>query len=281
MLDVNTNKTNQFKKYHTGVLEPVVNANKNISTNTNACSSSKAIYESSSLNQETLPLQTTPAISCTTYTPPLPPQTSSTQTTHHQLKLDLDKELCKHANTDDLLQLDNDTECSVKKRNVNWHSPIHKYATTSTQEKQQQTSPQSISTTSSTHTSQIGDNSSISSGSTSVSPTKTVRIDECVQEFYDDLINRTTEPITTNSESPAPHQRGGILNIRRTLGGEDDGFESLNGKSSSGEDTNASPHAPKNQLRLRLNTLDSHQRVLQLNEVRDFPVISLRNMMMN
>lgn len=195
------------------------------------------------------------------YTPPPQQQLPSTNS---KFKLDL--------NTEDLL--DNDTECSIRKRNVNWQSPIHKYAsstTTATQEKQQQTSPQSISTTSSTHTSHLGENSSISSSSSTGSPIKTVRIDDCVQEFYDDLINRTMEPVmhksTSNSSvagveildsSSGGGGGGGVSNTRRTVG-EDDGFESLNGKSSSGEDTNASPHVTKNQLRLRLNAIDHGQ----------------------
>lgn len=260
LLEASTNKTIQIKKYPTGGIELVVNVNKTnnaeISKTTNA-NCSKPIFDKSSIspsNQETL-------LSHTTFTPP-PPQTEANNSS--VLQLDLVQDHGKCINTDDLLQLDNDTECLNKKRNVNWQSPIHKYATTATHEKQQQTSPQSISTTStsSTLTSQVGENSSISSGSSSASPSKKVRIDECVQEFYDDLINRTTEPKTSNSQNPVCER---ILNVRRTVG-DDDGFESLNGKSSSGEDTNASPHAPRSQLRLRLNTLDNHQRIQQLNE---------------
>ncbi|KAH8391209.1 hypothetical protein KR215_008811, partial [Drosophila sulfurigaster] len=72
-----------------------------------------------------------------------------------------------------------------------------------------------------------------------------------------DLSNATPSPSGTRLE-PNYHTRRSI--------GEDDGFESLNGKSSSGEDNNQSPNvggnsnaattaviAPPNQLRLRLN----------------------------
>lgn len=211
-----------------------------------------------------------------------PGSTSDKSLEYSKLKLELLDSLSQLiSDAEDPLQVENIAECSIRKRNVNWHSPIHKYANatttttstptaTATQEKQQQTSPQSISTTSSTHTSQVGDNSSISSGSSNGSPKKKVRIDECVQEFYDDLISRTIEPMTLNSSTPPRMAgeetiRGRILNVRRTVG-EDDGFESLNGKSSSGEDTNASPQLTKNQLRLRINALDSIQ-LTQLNEV--------------
>ncbi|KNC33727.1 putative homeodomain transcription factor [Lucilia cuprina] len=262
-------KSLSLKKYAAGSTEILTKSNSEISSNastntaTTTILSTKQCYTTSptATTQDILLLQS----HSTTCTSNLPlTQTAAS----NKLKLNLVETLCPHSNSEDLLHLDNDTECSIRKRNVNWHSPIHKYAittTTSTQEKQQQTSPQSISTTSSTHTSHVGDNSSISSGSASpVSPTKTVRIDECVQEFYDDLINRTTEPLTKAStdSTEADVVRGvsTVSNARRAVG-EDDGFESLNGKSSSGEDTNASPHVTKNQLRLRLNTMDNHQRL--------------------
>ncbi|XP_023302552.2 protein phtf [Lucilia cuprina] len=262
-------KSLSLKKYAAGSTEILTKSNSEISSNASTNTATTTILSTKQCNT-TSPTATTQDIlllqsHSTTCTSNLP----LTQTVaSNKLKLNLVETLCPHSNSEDLLHLDNDTECSIRKRNVNWHSPIHKYAittTTSTQEKQQQTSPQSISTTSSTHTSHVGDNSSISSGSTSpVSPTKTVRIDECVQEFYDDLINRTTEPLTKAStdSTEAGVVRGvsTVSNARRAVG-EDDGFESLNGKSSSGEDTNASPHVTKNQLRLRLNTMDNHQRL--------------------
>ncbi|XP_037806609.1 putative homeodomain transcription factor [Lucilia sericata] len=261
-------KSMSLKKYAAGSTEILTKSNSEISSNASTNTATTVLsakqYNTNSptaTTQDILLLQS----HSTTCTSTLP----LTQTaTSNKLKLNLVETLCSHSNSEDLLHLDNDTECSIRKRNVNWHSPIHKYAisaTTSTQEKQQQTSPQSISTTSSTHTSHVGDNSSISSGSTSpVSPTKTVRIDECVQEFYDDLINRTTEPITkpsaVSTEAGVVRGVSTVSSARRAVG-EDDGFESLNGKSSSGEDTNASPHVTKNQLRLRLNTIDNHQRL--------------------
>uniref|UniRef100_A0A1I8P8U4 PHTF1/2 N-terminal domain-containing protein n=1 Tax=Stomoxys calcitrans TaxID=35570 RepID=A0A1I8P8U4_STOCA len=153
---------------------------------------------------------------------------------------------------------DNQSECSIGKRNVTFASP--------TQEKQQQTSPQSVSTTSSTHTSQHGEISSLSSNSPNNSPIKTVRIDDCVQEFYDDLINRTA--ITNSSQQqPQPIHLVENRDVRRAVG-DDDGFESLNGKSSSGEDTNASPQA----LRLR-SIINNHERVEQLADRKIRPQI--------
>lgn len=168
-----------------------------------------------------------------------------------------------------------------KKRNVNWHSPIHNYAI-ETQEKQQQTSPQTTSATITTTSSDASTPPSSSSSSSinnldyqceSIKPTvvsaKSVRIDDCVQEFFDDLITRTVI-VSSANKANAPSQPAAAtlsnsvatLNVKRNIG-EDDGFESLNGKSSSGEET----HSPlpmginvvgNNQLRLRLNAIDLH-----------------------
>lgn len=184
------------------------------------------------------------------------------QPTQNRLKLETGADMaCKTSHTENL-PADIDNDSLIRKRNVNWHSPIHKFASiaTTTQEKQQQTTPQSISTTSSTRTSHVGENSSMSSGSSSASPGKSVRIDDCVQEFYEDLIKRTMEPSVT---LPPESEEAGSMNgrgvpTRRTLG-DDDGFESLNGKSSSGEDTNPSLHVAKSQLRLRLNAFDNRR----------------------
>uniref|UniRef100_T1PJG5 Male germ-cell putative homeodomain transcription factor n=1 Tax=Musca domestica TaxID=7370 RepID=T1PJG5_MUSDO len=166
-----------------------------------------------------------------------------------QLKLDLSDTI---TNSEDFL-LNNGAECTLRKRNV-------KFA--ETQEKQQQTSPQSISTTSSTRTSLKGENSSPSSNSPCLSPTKSVRIDDCVQEFYEDLMSRSSAATAQQQRAAnAPAEGQNASNTRRTVG-EDDGFESLNGKSSSGEDNNASPHA----LRLRSNIGNSHERVELMTE---------------
>ncbi|XP_061397395.1 protein phtf [Musca vetustissima] len=172
-----------------------------------------------------------------------------------QLKLDLSDSI---TNSEDFL-LNNAAECTLRKRNV-------KFAVT--QEKQQQTSPQSVSTTSSTRTSLRGDNSSPSSNSPCVSPTKTVRIDDCVQEFYDDLISRSSAP-APQQLSNVPSEGQNVSNTRRIVG-DDDGFESLNGKSSSGEDNNASPHG----LRLRTNIGSNHERVELLAERKLKPINS-------
>lgn len=246
-----------IKKYTVGTTETFgnptksqldVSSNAGLSTNTKSNISPSIISHSSSAASHVAPQSQTPSASCMQIT---------------QLKLDL-------VDTS-TTNLDTELECSIRKRTVNWQSPVHKFAT-STQEKQQQTSPQSVSTTSSTHTSQMGENSSVSSNSPCMSPTKTVRIDECVQEFYDDLIRQTTDQQSKHTmQQPAqqqPNVGAGVIenttsNSRRTLG-EDDGFESLNGKSSSGEDTNASPRTQ----RLRLNILGNHQRLQQLGEVR-------------
>uniref|UniRef100_W8ARE5 Putative homeodomain transcription factor n=1 Tax=Ceratitis capitata TaxID=7213 RepID=W8ARE5_CERCA len=215
-----------------------------------------------------------------------------------------------------------------KKRNVNWHSPIHNYAVTcseptvvvaSTQEKQQQTSPQSLSSPScsasasaatTTTTSETNspnttrgcatalqgnegacDGSTTTSSANSSPSNKTVRIDTSVQEFYDDLIRRTdrlvsaeqnaqlasgclgdtaapfVEPVRRNDRLAAQvPQRD--ANRRQIC--EDDGFESLNGKSSSGEEMNLAlpvayvvtpTHAEENKLRLRLNASNLVDRV--------------------
>ena len=258
-----TNKNIAYKNYKAVEGEQLSKSHTDISSNT---SGKRLLTVSTSTPIVLKP----PTAQSTSFISPVNPLDGTTK--NDNLKLKLNEIWFPHTSpAEDPSQVDNDTECSIRKRNVNWHSPIHKYASTATtQEKQQQTSPQSISTTSSTHTSQVGDNSSISSGSSNTSPKKTVRIDDCVQEFYDDLINRSIEPMTINSSIP---QRtvgeevvlDRMLNVRRAIG-EDDGFESLNGKSSSGEDTNASPQLTKNQLRLRINTLDSIQRA-QLDEV--------------
>lgn len=267
-------KSASLKKYPNESTELLTKANSEISSNASTntieqLSSKNPNFLLTLIDQNTLNLQSSSLSQNKSYTPP--PTISQTATYSNTFKLKLDNVMCHQANSENILHLDNDTECLIKKRNVNWQSPIHKFANTTTQEKQQQTSPQSISTTSSTHTSHIGENSSISSDSTNESPTKSVRIDECVLEFYDDLINRTMEPVTrsiTNSQAAGVSSgvSRAVTNARRTVG-EDDGFESLNGKSSSGEDTNASPNIIKNQLRLRLSTLDNHQRIQHFNEV--------------
>ncbi|XP_054738029.1 protein phtf [Anastrepha obliqua] len=206
-----------------------------------------------------------------------------------------------------------------KKRNVNWHSPIHNYAVvsseaagaTSTQEKQQQTSPQSLSspsgsasasasaatttttsetnspnTTRGTPTAALhGDSAGTAGGSTTTSSAngspnnKTVRIDMCVQEFYDDLIRRTDQLVCAQQQqqehvmdetaaSAAEHSSDCTAaaatprHASRRQICEDDGFESLNGKSSSGEEMNVAlppayavtgEQAEETKLRLRLN----------------------------
>uniref|UniRef100_A0A1A9W9R9 PHTF1/2 N-terminal domain-containing protein n=1 Tax=Glossina brevipalpis TaxID=37001 RepID=A0A1A9W9R9_9MUSC len=173
---------------------------------------------------------------------------SATQNLTKQLQLDL-----PHNNNRD------EGECHL--RRVNWHSPIHKCASVNsiafdTQEKQQQTSPQSISTTSS-----ICENASVSSSSNS-SPSKTVRIDLCVQEFYDDLINRTTNNDRIDNVSAEQNHNHLRVNMqRRGAVGEDDGFESLNGKSSSGEETNNAQRSNVNQIGLQ------SQKVEEMNEI--------------
>lgn len=169
-------------------------------------------------------------------------------------------------------------EILLKKRNVNWHSPVTHYAVV-TEEKQQQTTPLSpptpynsaseTTTSSNNSKSTIAANGSSSSNtSRQTTPTKTVRIDHCVQEFYDDLVVRTVTPTQTTATTNVriqSHLNVPSINEERPRRlrnqNEDDGFESLNGKSSSGEDnqsplpstSNASSLAAKNQLRLRLN----------------------------
>ncbi|XP_037888650.1 putative homeodomain transcription factor [Glossina fuscipes] len=181
--------------------------------------------------------------SCT----PAQPTPSTTQNVTKHLQLDL-----THNNNGD------DTECQL--RRVNWRSPIHKCAsinsiTIDTQEKQQQTSPQSISTTSS-----MGENASVSSSSNS-SPSKAMHIDLCVQEFYDDLIDRTTNNDHVDNINAAENRnRVNAGTQRRGAIGEDDGFESLNGKSSSGEETNNAPNSNLNQTNLH------SQKVEEVNE---------------
>uniref|UniRef100_A0A0K8VCU7 Putative homeodomain transcription factor n=2 Tax=Bactrocera latifrons TaxID=174628 RepID=A0A0K8VCU7_BACLA len=213
-----------------------------------------------------------------------------------------------------------------KKRNVNWHSPIHNYAivsseptVVSTQEKQQQTSPQSLSSPSgsasvsaatTTTTSETNSPNTIcgstgtvrtKSGATDASSTtssadcspgsKMVRIDTCVQEFYDDLIRRTdclvsehrkenmkdqsVSGVAAASVSTSAPNQGSLAipalrnNNRRQIC-EDDGFESLNGKSSSGEEMNIAlpvsyAETPvlseENKLRLRLNATNRIERL--------------------
>lgn len=177
----------------------------------------------------------------------------ATQPSYSRLKVDLNFPT-NIANTKNVF-MENDIGYCVRKRNVTF--------ATSTQEKQQQTSPQSVSTTSSTHTSQCGENSSVSSISPCISPTKAVRIDDSVQEFYDDLINRTSDQKNETNSSLLPINivPGNASFVRRAVG-DDDGFESLNGKSSSGEDTNASPDATA-----RLRSANSQERVEQLIDV--------------
>ncbi|XP_067631571.1 protein phtf isoform X2 [Eurosta solidaginis] len=228
---------------------------------------------------------------------------------------------------------------AYKKRNVNWHSPIHTHAGVSTggattaklvttQEKQQQTSPQSLSspscsasasasaatttTTSETNspnttrgitaasvptaTRNSCDSDAASSTNSSANASSNIQqVDASVQEFYDDLIRRTDglvcDALQHGSENsvenanvvgtvvgsatdnnnycmaPAEAQR----NVSRRHICEDDGFESLNGKSSSGEEMNVAlppavygitPNtADDNKLRLRLNATSRVERV--------------------
>ncbi|XP_036331014.1 putative homeodomain transcription factor isoform X1 [Rhagoletis pomonella] len=215
-----------------------------------------------------------------------------------------------------------------KKRNVNWHSPIHNYAMTSsdvatvtarTQEKQQQTSPQSLSSPSGSASASAGTTTTTSEtnspntergnaatahnaedasadcggGSTTTSSAngspnnKTVRIDTCIQEFYDDLISRTDRLISDQRKERALGEGAAVAaaaeyssdcaaaaesprSPRRRQICEDDGFESLNGKSSSGEEMNmALPPAyavmpelvEESKLRLRLNAGNKVERV--------------------
>lgn len=247
-----------------------------------------------------------------------------------KLKLDLKCATVTTTNAADFSS--NSTDCNAdnhsptsshslgnKKRNVNWHSPIHNYAivrseptVASTQEKHQQTSPQSLSspsgsasvsaatttTTSETNspnaicvsTGTACNNSGAIDGSSTTSSadcspgSKTVCIDTCVQEFYDDLIKRTDRLVSANQNESVADQSSGsadaasvsvsasnngslaipaaLRNNNRRQICEDDGFESLNGKSSSGEEVNialpvsyAETHAlsEENKLRLRLN----------------------------
>ncbi|XP_011196587.2 protein phtf [Zeugodacus cucurbitae] len=205
-----------------------------------------------------------------------------------------------------------------KKRNVNWHSPIHNFAIVSseptaisTQEKHQQTSPQSLSSPSgsasvsaatTTNTSETNspnttcgstgtvrnsggaiDTSSTTSSADCSPGCKTVRIDTCVQEFYDDLIRRTDRLVSAHQRECMADQNAegalnnislatpaATLNNNRRQICEDDGFESLNGKSSSGEEMNIAlpvSYAEKpqlseeNKLRLRLNANNRVERV--------------------
>lgn len=213
-----------------------------------------------------------------------------------------------------------------KKRNVNWHSPIHNYAivsseptVVSTQEKQQQTSPQSLSSPSgsasvsaaTTTTTSETNSPNTTCGSTGTVRTKSgeidasstttsadcspgskmVRIDTCVQEFYDDLIRRTDCLVSEHrKENMREQSAGGVAaasvstsapnqdslaipalrnNNRRHIC-EDDGFESLNGKSSSGEEMNIAlpvsyaetpALSEENKLRLRLNATNRIERL--------------------
>lgn len=128
-----------------------------------------------------------------------------------------------------------------KKRNVNWDTPIHNFATEI----------------------QI-ENPELGSIGAQISTTSTSSV-ECSPQQAN---NKEFPPkVEDNAEKfdDAPEDDNEVIGTpKRSVGGEDDGFESLNGKSSSGEETNnisaalplPSSHAQpieKNQLRLRLN----------------------------
>ncbi|XP_055837141.1 protein phtf isoform X2 [Episyrphus balteatus] len=126
-------------------------------------------------------------------------------------------------------------EC--KKRNVNWDTPIHNFAAEVHVQNPSlvNVGPQ-VSTTS---------NSSVE-----CSPREQIEVkkEPKIEEHVEDL----------NKIEEAPEDDNGRA-TKRSLG-DDDGFESLNGKSSSGEDSNIPAAIPthaqpieKNQLRLRLN----------------------------
>ncbi|XP_055919585.1 protein phtf [Eupeodes corollae] len=131
-------------------------------------------------------------------------------------------------------------EC--KKRNVNWDTPIHNFATEANVESQLLTniSPQASTT---------------SNSSVECSPREEIEVNKepKTQEHEMDL-NKIEQEVAEDDN------RGRVA--KRSLG-EDDGFESLNGKSSSGEENNIpavaiGPNAQptineKNHLRLRLN----------------------------
>ncbi|XP_075147407.1 protein phtf-like [Haematobia irritans] len=212
-------------------------------------------------SKSTLDVSTTNVVTASTSALKVPPSSLKIDAPfvpHNKL------EAAELTNLENVQMSQTDNNC-MGKRNVTFASH--------TQEKQQQTSPQSVSTTSSTHTSQQGDMSSLSSNSPNTSPIKTDRND--IEEFYDDLISRTTNSTDMINALPAPQPTPQNVveneNLRRTVG-DDDGFESLNGKSSSGEDTNVSPQA----LRLR-SVLNNHERVEQLMERKNKVQIAASN----
>ncbi|XP_037947353.1 protein phtf [Teleopsis dalmanni] len=162
-----------------------------------------------------------------------------------------------------------DTQLSIsnKKRNVNWHNPLENFKK-ETHEKQQQTSPQTGSSTTTSETNSpnnweanIPINSSLPNSccmrKNNSSPNKTVRIDDNV-EIIDGSVHEVRE--IAGEEVRNVEALENNSNIRRAIG-EDDGFESLNGKSSSGEETNSplpstSSACVPNLLRLRASTGD-------------------------
>lgn len=127
---------------------------------------------------------------------------------------------------------DSSTAVIQKKRNVNWDSPVHNYAS----------SLETINT------------SPTNSGSTETirsSPkTKSVRIDDTVREFYYQLVAQAEELPQIMIEA---HPAEPI--------GDDDGFESLNGKSSSGEENTLlveNHHILDNSNNISRNNFQSH-----------------------
>lgn len=160
--------------------------------------------------------------------------TDINSSTNNKLTLDLTS-CC----TSTLLPNSAGTINECKKRNVNWDTPIHNYAAEVQVE------------SNATLTSIGGQNSTTSTSSMECSP----------REVNNKEIQSIDDEANTIGERPENRNENGGVTKRSV--GEDDGFESLNGKSSSGEETNsprvlpssshAQPSIEKNQLRLRLN----------------------------
>lgn len=149
------------------------------------------------------------------------------------------------------------TDClaSNKKRNVNWDSPIHNFAVEA----------QTNATCSTSNTNSSDSNSATTTSENRTKRQKNIQIDDSVQEFCDNLMRKAEESTESNS--------AGVSKVKRNIG-DDDGFESLNGKSSSGEEISPRPRTSlnkfdhvspskamtKNQLRFRLNSTSQELR---------------------